>query len=296
MAHLSLTAESLTPMRWVGFTPGMSLVLLSTCLAALGLAAMPARAPKPKAMVLGTYHFANPGLDAVKVTIRDTMGDVRQREIAELNDRLAAFKPTKILVESTPDRQAALDERYHAYLEGAPLSANEVQQIGFRLGKRFGHRSLTGVDYSSDMMFDKVIAAAEAYGMTDFPAQLQETMGKLGDALNTIDRQYTVSQILAIHNSPSFIRFGQHFYTDLLRIAKHPDYPGADLLAGWYRRNLVIYQNIKNELKPGDRALVIYGSGHLYYLNQLLRDDSDVNFVDVGHYLPKPPITKVPGF
>jgi len=79
-------------------------------------------------------------------------------------------------------------------------------------------------------------------------------------------------------------------------VANEQEFPGADLVAGWYRRNLVIYQNIMTALKPDDRALIIYGSGHVYYLNQLLSENREIELVDVRKYLPKPPINGLPGF
>ncbi len=251
---------------------------------------------KPQVMLLGTYHFANPGLDAVKVMPRDTMGSDRQAEIKALNESLARFKPTKILVESTPERQPKLDEQFHAYLRGAPLTADERQQIGFRLAKQFGHKTLIGVDYQADMDFDRIMAFAQANNMPDVPARMGQLIEKMGRVLNDLDARYTVSQILAIHNDPFFIRFSQRFYTDLLSVQKAPEYPAADVVAGWYRRNLVIYENIREALKPGDRALVIYGSGHVYYLKQLLEDGDAVDLVDVRKFLPKSPIRRVPGF
>lgn len=247
-------------------------------------------------MLLGTYHFANPGLDAVKVTQRDTLGTERQKEIAELVDRLAKFKPTKLLVEVTPEQQVALDAQFQDYLaDKSPLTASETQQVGFRLARRFGAR-IVGVDYKSDMDFDRVLGFASAHGMQELPQKMGKTIELIGKAMTDMDRRFTVSQILAIHNDPLFQRQGQGFYTDFLRVAKAPEYPGADLIAAWYRRNLVIYQNVVDAVEPGDRALLIYGSGHVYYLHQLLADSASVDLADVRKLLPKPPINEIPGF
>lgn len=117
---------------------------------------------------------------------------------------------------------------------------------------------------------------------------------KMGSLMSEWDKKYSVGQILAIHNHPDFIRTGQSFYTMFLPVAKHPDYPGADMLSGWYRRNLVIYENIRRRIQPGDRVLVIYGSGHLYYLNQLLSDDLSIDLIPATKFLPKSPLPKMP--
>src|SRR5262249_45278445 len=55
--------------------------------------------PKPKVMILGTFHFANPGLDYTKVERDSILSEKRQKEVRDLIDRLKTFKPTKIAVE-----------------------------------------------------------------------------------------------------------------------------------------------------------------------------------------------------
>lgn len=268
----------------------MALLSVLAVIAGVGFATV----PKPKVMVLGTFHFANPGHDAVKVTQRDILDPDRQREVLKVVAELARYKPTKIFIEAVPERQADVDTAYAALRGGAPLTANEVQQIGFRLGKELDLPSMICVDYKSDMDFESVLKFAGANGMGDVPRRMMTILEKLGKIMSDWDRQYSVGQLLAIHNDPAFIRVGQRFYTDFLAVGKHPDYPGVDMVAGWYRRNLVIYQNVQSHLKPGDRALVIYGSGHAYYLNQLFTDNEAVEFVRPSAYLPKPPISKFP--
>lgn len=257
--------------------------------------AMATTLAKPQVMVLGTFHFANPGLDAVKVKQRDIRGADRQKEVEELVASLAKFKPTKIFVEQTPERQAELVQQYGAYVEAnVELSESETQQVGFRLAKKFGLACPIGVDYKSDMDFDGVLQFAAKNGMADIPQKMGGIVQKMGAVMSEWDQKYSVSQLLAIHNHPDFIRQGQSLYTMFLKVGKHPDYPGADMVAGWYRRNMVIYENIRQQLKPDDRAIVIYGSGHAYYLNQLLRDDANVDFVESGKFLPKSPLTQIP--
>jgi len=49
------------------------------------------------------------------------------------------------------------------------------------------------------------------------------------------------------------------------------------LLALWYRRNIRIYHNIVKLIEsPNDRILVIYGAGHLGWLQQDIANDATV--------------------
>ena len=242
-------------------------------------------------LILGTYHFSNPGLDAVKVTQQDTLGPKRQSEIQVLVESLANFNPTKILVEVDTANQTVLDQQYQNYLEGrSELTSNEIQQVGFRIAKKLRLRKLHAVDYKSDMDFKAFLAVAEQYGLNKYCESMRRRIEVLGQVMSDWDSIYTVSDILAIHNSPAMIQKSQELYTDMLVVNKHPNYPGADLLASWYRRNLVIYQNIRKSLSPGDRALILYGSGHAYYLTQLFRDSGYVDLADPSRFLPRSPV------
>lgn len=249
---------------------------------------------KPVIMVLGTYHMSNPGLDAVKVSRRDTLGELRQREVTDLISRLKKFRPTKILVERVPERQSELETQYAAYLAGAPATANEIQQIGFRLSRELGLGCPVGADHASGMDFERVFNFAEQNGMSQLPNKFMDLFSRIGKAMDEWDAKYSVSELLAIYNDAVIMRSDHEIYLSMLPIGKGDDRPGADLLSNWYRRNLVIYENIQAALQPGDRAIVIFGSGHAYLLNQLFADGGKVKLERASKYLPKPPKVEFP--
>jgi Family of unknown function (DUF5694) len=241
-------------------------------------------------MILGTYHFANPGLDAVKVTLRDTLGPTRQTEIADLTERLREFCPNKICVEVPTEMQSTLDEDFARFTSGeAELTSNEIQQIGFRLAADLRLGKLIAVDHRAPMDFDSLMQFAERNGKGDLVARITTRIAQLGTTMTRWDQEFTVSELLAIHNSERFINETQQFYTDLLAFDTRQAQPAAQMVAGWYARNLIIFENIRRQAMLGDRALVIYGSGHLYYLRQLIKDDSTLQLVDASKHLPDPP-------
>ncbi|MBN1939729.1 MAG: hypothetical protein JW843_09085 [Candidatus Aminicenantes bacterium] len=111
---------------------------------------VPAAEPPVKVMTLGTFPFSFPNLDQVKIEKGDqidVLAPVYQKEIEGLVERLAEFRPTILVIERPPDRQAEIDSLYRYYLEGKHiLSRSEEQQIGFRLAKRLGLERLHCVD------------------------------------------------------------------------------------------------------------------------------------------------------
>jgi len=246
---------------------------------------------KAKVLVLGTYHMANPGLDYVKAKIRATLSVERQSEVQLLMSRLLRYEPTQIAVEVLPGSR--MNERYASYREGRiSLSADEVEQIGFRLGKMLGHSRLYAVDHPGDMDFEGLKAFAEEHRELWFLEKLERVRKDIAEKTEEIDRRFTVAQLLAIHNSTESLAFSHSIYIDMLRLSSEDSYPGVDVVAGWYRRNMAIYANIRRMIgSPQDRVLVIIGAGHAKLLGDFVAEADDLDLVDPLDYLPD-----VPGF
>lgn len=246
--------------------------------------------PFAQVMVLGTYHFANPGRDAVKTRLRDTMSATRQKEIAELVKRLSVFRPTKIAVELKPENAAKLNSNLAAYRGGTyDLGANEIEQIGYRLAAQGRLDTLLPIDSQLDLDFGRLMGfmqAKEPARGQKFGAQIQQIGAKFEDW----DSKYSVGALLAIHNNPGFIKQSHQFYVSLCDVTDGSEHPGADVLGDWYKRNARIYGNLRKGIVKGDRILIIYGSGHAKILRELIQDSGDLELIEASKYLPACPL------
>ena len=244
------------------------LVLPAAAAAAQQPAATPAAdAAQPRVMILGTFHFQGSATDEVSVTMGDVLAPERQAEIADVVERLAAFAPTKIMVEDLPADEERLNARYRAWRAGeGELTANESDQIGMRLAGRLGHERLYAVDHPQPMDFQRIMAAAQAAGQSELLAWFQTTIGEVQRQVAAVqgpDR--TILDALRFHNS-DWAHDGHGLYLELARMGSAEDPAGAENVAAWYERNLKIYANIARLTEPGDRVLAIFGSGHLALL------------------------------
>jgi hypothetical protein len=69
------------------------------------------------------------------------------------------------------------------------------------------------------------------------------------------------------------------------RIGKDKEYPGVDLLADWYKRNLKIFSNIRRITESkNDRILVIFGASHAKLLQQFIKDSAGYNLERADNY------------
>lgn len=244
---------------------------------------------KPTLVVLGTYHMGTPGNNVVNGKVDDVTSPERQKQMAELIERLKKFKPTKIVLECDSD-DAKTQAAYGKYLSGSyQLSKNETNQIGFRLAKALGHKKVYCVDWSD--FWDDPSINYEKYASKDpeMDSFLKGIYRKLKEGVDAeFAKLYTlpITDQLILLNQPDRIEKENKIYFDLMRIGRGKEYAGANYVSWWYRRNLVILTNIiRITDSPNDRILVIYGYGHLKLLTQFGKESGFYNVESPLKYL-----------
>lgn len=262
-------------------------LLLAAVLAPPALAAQATTAAEPaQVLVLGTYHFANPGLDVVKTEVADVLSPEKQAEIAAVVEAIARFRPTRIAVERLPESAHALDSLYTEYRSGRhTLSRDETQQLGFRLAAQFGHERLYPIDHRGEFPFGAVMQYAQAHDPA-FVVFVQQELARITAASNRRQRENTVGEILRDANDPVTLAAGHGMYLRFARVGAGDSYVGADLLVKWYERNIRIFNNLQSVTEAGDRILVIIGSGHAPILRELIGHDPEMVLVEAVDYLP----------
>ena len=251
-----------------------------------------------KVLTLGTFHFAFPNLDVEKVDKQnqiDVLDAEYQKEIDLIVDDLAKFNPTKIVIESEPKFQNKYDSLYQSYLNNEhKLSRNEIQQIGFRLGKRLGLKRLYcadawGEDYKDvkNLFEGKDSIARQKF--IDFFYSNPDSLLKSSKNDKPIFKTKGILAELKRINSDSELTKSLGDY--LIGVFKYetPDNKqfGPDFTTGWwFNRNLRIFRNIQRiSTKPDDRILVIFGAGHMNLLNIFFKASPEYQLLDVNDYL-----------
>jgi hypothetical protein len=251
-----------------------------------------AQAAEPvQVMVLGAYHFGNPGKDLNNAKVDDVMAPKRQAELAEVIARLARFKPTKIMVEMSPTSEDFTIAEYRT--RGAEVLAtdrNEIVQIGYRLALKLGHKDVYAVDEQSNTVdyfpFDKVQAGAATYGQSAQLAPLMAQGATWVKDFETAQKIKSIRQLLIGMNAPNYSSDEMRdFYYPMLQFGKGADLPGADLNAAWYLRNAKIFGKVMQVAKSGDRVVLLYGAGHVFWLKHLAAHTPGYTLVEANIYL-----------
>jgi hypothetical protein len=238
-----------------------------------------------KVMIVGVFHMSNPGHDIHNLEADDVLTPGRQAEIEAVTSALAKFRPTRVAAE-WPAKTAA--ERYPKYLAGTlPPSRDEVVQLGFRLAKRSGLKTVSGIDVDGDFPYLELKKYAQEHGQS---ALLDEADAGIERFMQTLQRTLAdrgISAALRFLNDPGQIKSDNGFYRKTLRIGSGAAQPGVDLLTAWYKRNFLICANLVQLSQPGDRIVVFYGSGHSFLLRQCVMETPGFELVEANDLLPK---------
>jgi hypothetical protein len=226
-------------------------------------------------MLLGTYHFANPGRDEVKQQVDDVLAPERQKEITELVEKLARWSPEQIAVEWSSTDSASLRAQFVSFRAGtlAP-SRNEVVQVGFRLAARLGLPTVETIDHQMRIGNDSAGALlARRPDLKEITERASAAAQRESDSHAAAFRRLSIVHQLVEANSDSALHAGNSrgMFGALLPLGEGSNYGGPQILARWYERNVIMVHHLYRTLRPDTRrVLVIVGSGHVPPLRNVL--------------------------
>lgn len=246
--------------------------------------------PKIKVMLLGSIHFTPSTQDAYQNKTVDVQDKQRQLELKQMLAQLSQFKPNQICIEVPVKSQPKIDSQYHQYLKGEyKLSTDEIDQIAYPLAKRLNLPTLTCVNYRGSFDLDAVTAYAKANGQTQILTALNQFAGSMAAGVVDVQQKRSISELYRFINSENELTKNAAIYSGYaVRIGQGPNYPGTDLVAGWYSTNLHIYTNILRAVRSTDRAImVLFGYGHITILKHLFESNPQFEVVEVADVLSK---------
>ncbi|MBC7522285.1 MAG: hypothetical protein H7268_14485 [Sandarakinorhabdus sp.] len=258
-----------------------------------------AAAPAPiEVMVLGAYHFGNPGLDTNNIKVDSVLTPQRQADLARVAKALAAFKPTHVMVEMQSEAPDFAIAEYGRFDDAMLASeANEIVQIGYRTARAAGLKTVNGIDEQPKdgepdyYPYDKVQETAAKFGQTAVLDALNAPVAASVKDFEAAQETHSVGQMLMKVNDPAGLQSDMDSYYGMLAIGDRDAQTGADLNAGWYLRNAKIFGKLMQVAKPGAkepvRVLVVYGGGHGFWLRHFASLTPGYRSVDVMPYLAK---------
>lgn len=234
---------------------------------------LPVQQKQIPVLSVGTFHMT---CTSDKYTTPYNAKDPKRvKEISELVDKLAAFKPTIIALEHPFEDQKTLDEEFQNFLQNKRTSQScdgERELIGFELAKRLRLAKVFGIDARLNYDYEKIMALARETGNKTY----QEFQNSQLTVFKSTDKKFvdthTTLDLIKLTNQKDVLNEVYLLNAGIFTYVNTPNsYEGADVAADFYKRNLRIFANLnKIEKKETDRILILCGAGHTVFINDLI--------------------------
>jgi hypothetical protein len=267
----------------------LAALILAFCVCSAETPNAPASSPpSASVMIVGVAHLVAKN-DIHNSTFSDSpLSARRQAQIEEVVDRLARFKPTKVLIEETYG-DPVWNQRYLQYRAGSyTLGANEVYQFGFRLAAACANPAIYPIDTFGPTLVDDNSADGkriDAYLEANFKNVPSASFETLLSRQAHLEQHGTYLDLLRYLNTEEAITANASWYAVMAGLGRAAANAGASYTAQWYTRNTYIYSNILSVIAPGDRVAVIVGQGHKFLLRQFVQLNPTLTYVDAEDYL-----------
>jgi hypothetical protein len=246
--------------------------------------------PKAKVLIVGSFHFEYPNLDAHKTDKKDqidVLAPETAKEVTELINYIKKFKPTKIAIEAYPKWNA--NQKLKEYNQGKYRDERDERfQLAMRIANELKINELFSIDAGSilddlserfgkkDSIFFKNLEEDYDFSSKDLISQQYDNFYKSSKPR----KSKTLLDNFKYMNSPEYHQYDYGAY--LTGDFKLRQSDGADMLAlYWYDRNLRMFRNVQNiPQNTNDRILIIVGNGHASVLRQLFTSSPEYEFTE----------------
>lgn len=242
--------------------------------------------PKNEVLLIGTFHYHNPGADVVKTKSFDILSETSQLELEQISSNLKEYNPGKIFVEWPYNKQKELDSLYQLYRENKYFTndslsdfylKNEIFQLAFRVAKKNNLDKVYGIDYNeTDFPYDKVMSDIESNHQTHLKEKIEKTISDFTtDFDNMIESGASLKELTLALNTNEMKYTSNDLHNNVFSLAGSADeFNGVFLTSEWYKRNLYMWSLIQKHTSDSDkRIMVLAGSGHTAMMELFIKEN-----------------------
>lgn len=258
---------------------------------------------KKEVLLIGTFHFHNPGADAVKVNSFDVNSAESQKELEMIAEKIKAFHPDKIYVEWEYNDQKTLTSLYDLYFKGEYsgyikkkytdkksagfYTQNEIIQLAFRAAKKTGLTKVNAIDYRMNWPADTAIAAMKAAKQDSLVNEIGMMSGAMSKEYNQKMKTMNLTSLLLDLNTDADRKRNVGFYLKTFnKGGANDNFAGAFSVSEWYRRNLYMYSQIQKQTATSDqRIMILLGAGHTAMIKQFIEAEDEFKIVELKDIL-----------
>nr|WP_294785114.1 DUF5694 domain-containing protein [uncultured Flavobacterium sp.] len=247
-----------------------------------------AQTKKKQVLLVGTFHYANPGLDVAQFKAFDIISEKSQKELESMSDKIKKFGPDKIFVEWEFSKQADLDKFYNKKTDSLfKNNKNEITQLALRTAKKLNHKKLYGMNAYTSFPYDSLMMSMEKANQKDLMKRNNESTKKFEKDHNERITKSSLQDMMLYYNTKQFENENIQWYLEIANRAGNPDdFTGPSLVANWYKRNLIMYSLIQKLTESTDnKIMILVGAGHAALIREYIAHDPTFELVELSSVL-----------
>ena len=254
---------------------------------------------KKEALLIGTFHYNNPGVDIAKTKSFDILSEKSQLELNQISSKIKEYNPTKVFVEWPYNEQEELDSLYQLYREKKYFTndslsdfylKNEIFQLAFKVAKQNNLKTVYGIDYSTSFPYGDVMNDIERNKQFKLKEKIENTISKFTTTFdNKIDSGALLKELTYFENSKKMRYLSNDLHNNLMSIAgSSNDFNGVFLTSEWYKRNLYMWSLIqKHTNKSDERIMILLGSSHVAMLELFIKENNEWGIKELKEVMSK---------
>jgi len=247
-----------------------------------------AQAKKKQILLVGTFHYANPGLDVAQLNNFNIMSEKSQKELELMSDKIKKFGPDKIFVEWEFSKQADLDKFYNKNTDSLfKASKNEITQLALRTAKKLNHKKLYGMNLYTSFPYDSLMMSMEKANQKDLLERNKATTQSFEKIHNEKIAKSSLQEMMLYYNKKQTENENLQWYLEIANRAGNPDdFTGPSLVSNWYKRNLYMYSLIQKLTETKDtKIMILVGAGHAALIREFITHDPTFELVELSTVL-----------
>lgn len=252
---------------------------------------------KKEVLLMGTFHYRNPGQDVAKTKSFDILSEKSQLELEHISSKIKDYRPSQIFVEWPYDKQQELDSLYTLYQRGIFFSndslseyylKNEIFQLAFRIAKKSGLNRVYGIDYrETEFPYQRVMDDLDSNNQTDLKEKIENSIAQFSGTFDRmIESGASLEQLTLELNTDEMRYASNNLHNNMFSMAGTvKDSNGVYLTSEWYKRNLFMWSFIQKYTSDSDqRVMVLIGASHAAIMELFIKGNKDwgiIGFQDV---------------
>lgn len=220
---------------------------------------------------IATFHMGETS-DASS-TAFDEKDSKNQNEIRMLAKKLAAFRPTIIIIEDRPKNDSIRKADYLDYLQHPDKKfkdPDERELLAYEVGRLSGAEKIYGIDFKEG--YDYQIGGKVAHSVDKSTNSRYWKLIEENEKKNP-EEGIPFYDLFKLNNHPQYLESMININADMLTyISSKEKSEGADEAAKFYHRNLVMFSNLNQiHLSKYDRVFILMGGTHTAFFNDFLK-------------------------